>query len=149
MTKCLRSFLEQEHSRSGDSAVSRRRSGFHPERTWRRRLCRGAGLWNHCFCTERVSAHYTGAGAGVWDITFGPAADRADLLAIAFFVVRDKFLVSPVLSEIGNKGELINLELLVFWGIGIIKSPLPEGDISADEVNQSAVLLIKILNNRK
>ena len=90
-----------------------------------------------------------GAGAGVWDITFGPAADRADLLAIAFFVVRDKFLVSPVLSEIGNKGELINLELLVFWGIGIIKSPLPEGDISADEVNQPAVLLIKILNNRK
>ena len=83
------------------------------------------------------------------DFTFGPAADRADLLAIAFFVVRDKFLVSPVLSEIGNKGELINLELLVFWGIGIIKSPLPEGDISADEVNQPAVLLIKILNNRK
>lgn len=90
-----------------------------------------------------------GAGAGVWDITFGPAADRADLLAIAFFVVRDTFLVSPVLSEIGNKGELINLELLVFWGIGIIKSPLPEGDISADEVNQPAVLLIKILNDRK
>ena len=94
-------------------------------------------------------ALHRGAGTGVWDITFGPAADRADLLAIAFFVVRDKFLVSPVLSEIGNKGELINLELLVFWGIGIIKSPLPEGDISADEVNQPAVLLIKILNNRK
>ena len=75
-----------------------------------------------------------GAGAGVWDITFGPAADRADLLAIAFFVVRDKFLVSPVLSEIGNKGELINLELLVFWGMGVIKRPLLERDVSADKI---------------
>jgi hypothetical protein len=42
--------------------------------------------------------------------------------------------------------ELIHLELLVFWGVGIIKGPLPERDISADKIDQPAVLLIKLLN---
>ena len=75
------------------------------------------------------------AGAFVGDVTLRAAADRPNLLAIALFVVRDKFLVSPVLTEVGDQRQLINLELLVFWGVGIIKSPLLERDISADKVN--------------
>ena len=76
-----------------------------------------------------------GTAAGVRNITFRAAADRADLLAIALFVVRDELLISPVLVEIGNQREFINLELLVLWGMGIIKGPLLKGDISANEVD--------------
>ena len=76
-----------------------------------------------------------GAAAGVRNITFRAAADRADLLAIALFVVRDELLISPVLVEVGNQREFINLELLVLWGMGIIKGPLLKGDISANEVD--------------
>ena len=43
----------------------------------------------------------------------------------------------------------INFELLVFEGMGIVKSPLLERDISTDKVNQPAVLLVKILNYRE
>lgn len=64
------------------------------------------------------------AGAVIRDVAFRAAADRTDLLTVAFFVVRDKFLVSPVLLEVGKKGEFIDLEFLVFWRMGIIKSPL-------------------------
>ena len=86
------------------------------------------------------------AGTVVRDIAFRAAADGADHLAVAFFVVGDEFFVSPVLAEVGNQREFINLELLVFGRMGIIKSPLLEGDVSADEVNQPAVLAIKVLN---
>ena len=74
------------------------------------------------------------------------AADGTDLFAIAFFDVGNEFFVSLVLSEVRDEGELVNLELLVFGGMGIIKSPVFEGDISADEVDQPAVLLVKVLN---
>ena len=89
------------------------------------------------------------AGAVVRDVAFRASSDREDLLTVAFFVVREEFPVSPVLPEVGNQGELVNLELLVFWGMGILKSPLLQGDISADEVDQPAVLLVKILNYRE
>jgi hypothetical protein len=89
------------------------------------------------------------ACAGLRDIAFRPAADRTDLLPITFFVVRDQFLVSPVLPEISDEGKLINFELLVFWRMGIIESPLLEGNIFADKADQPAVLLVKVLNNRK
>ena len=42
--------------------------------------------------------------------------------------------------------ELVNLEFLVLWRVGIVESPLLERDISADKVNKAAVLLIKVLN---
>ena len=63
-----------------------------------------------------------------------PFLDRADLLAIAFFVVRDKFFISPVLPEVSDQRKLVDPELLVFGGMGIIKSPLLERDISADKI---------------
>ena len=75
-----------------------------------------------------------GTGAVLRDIAFRAAPDRADLLAIAFFVVRDKFFISPVLPEVSDQRKLVDPELLVFGGMGIIKSPLLERDISADKI---------------
>ena len=60
--------------------------------------------------------------------------DWKNLLAIAFFVVRDKVFVSPVLSVIRDQRELINLEFLVFGRMRIIKSPLLERNVSADKI---------------
>ena len=82
---------------------------------------------------ERFRGITAWAGAVVRDIAFRAAADRADHLAITFFVVRDKLFISPVLTEVGDPRESVDLELLVFWGMGVIKSPLFERDISADK----------------
>jgi len=98
-------------------------------------------VWHGC-----VTAR---AGAVLRDIAFRAAPDGADLLAIAFFVVRDKFFISPVLPEVSDQRKLVDLELLVFGGMGIIKSPLLERDVSADEHDQPAVLLVKVLNKLK
>ena len=89
------------------------------------------------------------AGAVLWDVAFRAAVYGADLFAIAFFVVRDKFFISPVLPEVSDQRKLVDLELLVFGGMGIIKSPLLERDVSADEHDQPAVLLVKVLNKLK
>ena len=94
----------------------------------------------------RFGSITAGTGAVMRDIAFRTASDRADLLAITLFIVRDEVFVVPVLAEVGNEREFINLELLVFWGMGVIKSPLFERDVSADETDQPAVLLIKQLN---
>ena len=75
-----------------------------------------------------------GAAAVIGDIAFRTASDRADLLSVTLFKVRDEVFVVPVLSEVGNEREFVNLELLVFWGMRVIKSPLLERDVSADEV---------------
>jgi hypothetical protein len=44
-------------------------------------------------------------------------------------------------------GQFIHLELLVPGRMGIIKSPLLERDISAENTDQPAVLLIKLMDN--
>ena len=75
------------------------------------------------------------AGAVVRYVTFRAAADRTDFLAITFFEVRDEVFIVPVLAEVGDQREFINLELLVLWRMGIIEIPLFEGDISADKLN--------------
>ena len=50
----------------------------------------------------------------------------------------------PVLFDEGfNHRELVDLEFLILRGEGIIRSPLFERDISADEADQPAVLLVK------
>lgn len=91
----------------------------------------------------RVTAR---AGAVLRDIALRAAVYGPDFLSVAFFEIGDKLLVSPALAEVGNKRERIDLELLVFRGMGIIKSPLFKRDISANEVNQPEVLLVKVLN---
>ena len=98
---------------------------------------------------ERFGGITAWAGAVVRDIAFRTASDGADLLTVAFFVVGDEIFVSPVLAEVSNQRKFIDPKLLVFRGMGIIKSPLLEWDISADKIDQPAVLLIKILNNRE
>ena len=75
-----------------------------------------------------------GAGTVIGDVTFGLTFDGSDLLFVTFFKVRDQFLISPVLTEIGDQREFINLVFLVFRGMGIIKSPLFEWDVSADKI---------------
>ena len=69
-----------------------------------------------------------------------------NFLTITFFVVRDELFISPVLTEVSDQREFISFELLVLGRVGIIESPLLERDISANEVNKPAVLLVKILN---
>ena len=50
----------------------------------------------------------------------------------------------PVLFDEGfDDRELVDLEFLILRGVGIVKSPLFERDISADEADQPAVLLVK------
>ncbi len=80
----------------------------------------------------RVTAR---TGAVLRNIAFRTAVYRPDLLSVAFFGIGDKLLVSPFLAEVGNKRERIDLELLVFWGMGIIRSPLFEGYVSADKAD--------------
>ena len=76
----------------------------------------------------------TGTGTVIGDVTFGPSFDGTDLLFVTFFKVRDQFLISPVLTEIGDQREFINLVFLVFRGMGVIKRPLSEWDESADKI---------------
>jgi len=46
----------------------------------------------------------------------------------------DEVLVCPVLPERDDPRKFINLELLVFGGMGIVEIPLLKWDVSADKV---------------
>ena len=74
-----------------------------------------------------------GAGAVIIDITCGPAADRFDFFTILPFKVRDVIVVVPFLV-IDDLWKFINFELLIFWRMRIIESPLFERDISTDKI---------------
>ena len=74
-----------------------------------------------------------GAGAHIVDITYGPAVDRFDFFAILPFKVRDVIVVVPFLV-IDDLWKFINFELLIFWRMRIIESPLFERDISTDKI---------------
>ena len=76
----------------------------------------------------------TRTATAVWDNTGRTTADGKNLLAIAFLVVRDKVFVRPVLVVIRDQRELIDLELLVFGRMRIIKSPLLERNVSTDKI---------------
>ena len=69
------------------------------------------------FVKEWFRGIAAGAGAVVRDVTLTTPAERPEFLAIAFFVVRDQVFISPVLTKISDKGEFVDLELLVFWGM--------------------------------
>ena len=84
---------------------------------------------------KKLGSIASGAGTVIRDVAFRPSADGSYFLAIPLFKVRDKVSVVPVLAEISNQGEFINLELLVLRRMGIIKSPLLERDISAYKLN--------------
>ena len=72
---------------------------------------------------------------------------RLDGFSVAPKVVLEEKL--PVLFDKGfDMRQFIDFELLIFGRMGILIGPLLERDISADKVDQPAVLLVKMLNNR-
>ena len=73
------------------------------------------------------------------------ALNGCDRFAVFPEIVLQKEL--PILfEERFDEREAVGGELLVLRGVGIIEGPLLERDISANEVNKPAVLLVKILN---
>ena len=90
-----------------------------------------------------------GAGAVFRDVAFLTSGDGFYFELVSVFKVRDQETPVPFLLDGLNFWEFVHFELLIFWRMGIIESPLLERDISADKVYQPAVLLVKILNNRK
>ena len=89
------------------------------------------------------------AGAVLRDVTFFTAGDGFYFNMVPVFKVRDEETPVPLLMDNLDVWKLVHFQFLITWGMGILKSPLLEGDISADNVNQPAVLLIKILNYGK
>ena len=55
-------------------------------------------------------------------------------LTVTFLVIADKVLPVPVLSEEYDFRKFINLKLLILGRMRIIKGPLLQGNVSADEV---------------
>jgi hypothetical protein len=83
------------------------------------------------------------------NVTVLTALDRLKLFTILPAVVLEKILPVPTLrgrADIAEDRRFIDLVFLVLGRVGIIKGPLPERDISADKIDQPAVLLIKLLN---
>jgi hypothetical protein len=68
---------------------------------------------------------------------------------VTFFVVRNKIFPIPILFVRDDFGKLIYFEFLILWRMGIIKSPLPERDISANKVNKPTNLFMLVLNELK
>ena len=89
------------------------------------------------------------AGAVLRDVTFFTAGDRFYLNMVSVFKVRDEETPVPFMMDDLDFWKLVHSKFLIVWRMRIIKSPLLEGDISADKVYQPAVLLVKILNYRK
>ena len=83
------------------------------------------------------------AGTILRDVVFRATIHRFDGLAILPGVIAVKILPIPILTMIDDLGELIHLELLIFWRMGIVEGPLLKRNISADKGYQPAVLLIK------
>ena len=75
------------------------------------------------------------AGAVLRDVTFFMAGDRLYLNMVPVFKVRDEEMPVPFLLDDLDLRKFIHFKFLIFWGMGIIESPLPERDISADEVD--------------
>ena len=90
-----------------------------------------------------------GAGAVLRNVTFFAAGDRFYLNMVSVFKVRDEETPVPFMMDDLDFWKLVHCKFLIFWRMGIIESPLLERNISADQVYQPAVLLVKILNYRK
>ena len=89
------------------------------------------------------------AGAVLRDVTFFMAGDRLYLNMVPVFKVRDEETPVPFMMDDLDFWKLVHPKFLIVWRMRIIKSPLLERNISADQVYQPAVLLVKILNYRK
>jgi hypothetical protein len=94
---------------------------------------------------ERLGCIACRAGTFFRDIALRAASDRLNRFSVLPDIVLVKILPVPLLVMVDNPGESIHLELLVLGRMGIVESPLLEWDISADEVDQPAVLLKKLM----
>ena len=84
-----------------------------------------------------------------WNIAFYSAEYWTYGFVIAMLVIRDEILPVPVLLIGYDFRKLINLEFLVLWRMGIVKSPLFERDISTNKINKPADLFMLVLNELK
>ena len=89
------------------------------------------------------------AGAVFRDVAFLTSGDGFYLNTVAVIKVRNQETPVPLMLDDLDFWKFVHFELLIFWRMGIIESPLLERNISADQVYQPAVLLVKILNYRK
>ncbi len=80
-----------------------------------------------------------GAGAVFWDVAFLTSGDGFYFDLVSMFKVRNEEMPVPFLLDDPDLWEIIHFKFLIFGGMGIIESPLPERDISADEVDQPAL----------
>lgn len=85
------------------------------------------------------------AGAVRRDIGIAAVFDRLDFLTITPFEIGNEILIVPNFPD-NNSGKFVNFIFLVFRRQGILVSPLFEGNVAADKMDEPAVLLIKILN---
>ena len=76
-----------------------------------------------------------GAGAVLGDVAFLTSGDRFYLEIVSVFKVRDQETPVPFLLDDLDFGKFVYFELLIFWRMGIIESPLLKWYISADEVD--------------
>ncbi len=82
-------------------------------------------------------------GAVFRDIALLAPGYGFDLLVVTGFKVGDKELPVPFTVVDLDIRELIGFKLLIFRGVGVVKSPLFERDIFADKMNEPAILLVK------
>ena len=75
------------------------------------------------------------AGAVLGDVAFLTSGDRFYLNTVAVIKVRNQETPVPFMLEDLNFWERVHFELLIFWRMGIIESPLLKWYISADEVD--------------
>ena len=79
---------------------------------------------------------------------FSAAHRSQDLPVVSSLVFTSQMF--PILVWNGNDlREFIRLELLIFRGVRIIESPLPERYIPAEQAEKHTILLIKLLAKRK
>lgn len=83
-----------------------------------------------------------GAGAVLGDIAFPAPGNGPDLFVVPVFKVRYEELPVPSILVELYFGEFIRFEFLVLWG----ESPLFKRDIFADEIDEPAILPVKVLN---
>ena len=86
-----------------------------------------------------------GAGAFCRYIAVPTPLYRKDPLTIAFVPVGNQFFIGPVLCVRLYHRKPVYLELLVLGRMGIVEGPLPERDISAENGDKPAILLIKVV----
>jgi hypothetical protein len=87
-----------------------------------------------------------GAGTVFWNIAFHTAKNRLNRFMVTLPVVGNKIFPIPLLFIRDDFWKLIYFEFLILWRMGIIKSPLPERDVSANKVNKPANLFMLVLN---